>query len=250
MDKLLYESLKDMHNKAADLYNSGDSNGCYRMFQGGLYMARPLLAHRPDVQQIIDQGMQSAEKMPSIPQRARILHDTIEQVRTRVKPPGAVKPAEPGPANPLPPAPMPNPMNPMPPANPIPAAATGDTLWKRLGGEEGVSKIMDTFLAQVLVDPRVNFTRGDRFKFDKQKEADLKLKLVGYISSIADGTVVPTSTRTLAEAHKGMNIQGAEFDAFVKCLKSAMETNNVAAADVEAVLAKIRATRKDIVVGD
>lgn len=249
IDKLVYDALKDMHNKAADLYNSGDSNGCYRMFQGGLTMARPFLAHRPDVQQILDQGMQSAEKMPSVPQRARILHDTIEQVRTRIKPPSTIKSPEPPQINPLPPAPTPNPMPPATnptPQPPMPATVATDTLWKRLGGEDGVSKIVDTFLAQALVDVRVNFTRGDRFKFDKQKEADLKQKLVAYISSITDGTVVPTSSRSLAEAHKGMNITGAEFDAFVRCLKSAMETNNVTAPDVEAVLTKIRATRKDI----
>lgn len=255
IDKLVYDALKDMHNKAADLYNSGDSNGCYRMFQGGLTMTRPFLAHRPDVQQILDQGMQSAEKMPSVPQRARILHDTIEQVRTRIKPPSPIKSSEPPPINPLPPAPTPNPMPPAPATNPtsqppMPPTAATDTLWKRLGGEDGVSKIVDTFLAQALVDVRVNFTRGDRFKFDKQKEADLKHKLVAYISSITDGTVVPTSSRSLAEAHKGMNITGAEFDAFVRCLKSAMETNNVAAPDVEAVLTKIRATRKDIAAGE
>src|SRR5204862_3571843 len=58
LDKLVYDGLKDMHNKAADVYNSGDMNGGYRMFQGGLVMARSLLVHRPEVQQLIDQGMQ------------------------------------------------------------------------------------------------------------------------------------------------------------------------------------------------
>jgi len=54
-DKLLADGLKEMHNKAADLYNGGDTNGCYRMFQGGLVTARHCLAHRPDLQQVIDQ---------------------------------------------------------------------------------------------------------------------------------------------------------------------------------------------------
>src|SRR5262245_13628348 len=86
LDKLLYDALKEMHNRAADLYNGGDPNGCYRMFQGGLLMARPLLAHRPDVQQLIDQGMQNADRQASIPQRARVLHETIEAARGKIKP--------------------------------------------------------------------------------------------------------------------------------------------------------------------
>src|SRR3954452_24973065 len=58
-DKLLGDALKEMHNKAAELYNGGDPNGCDRLFQGGLYTIRPLLAHRPDLQQAIDEGMQA-----------------------------------------------------------------------------------------------------------------------------------------------------------------------------------------------
>ncbi|HEY1376832.1 MAG TPA: group 1 truncated hemoglobin [Gemmataceae bacterium] len=269
IDRLLADGLKDMHNKAADLYNAGDPNGCYQMFRGGLYTARPLLAHRPDVQQLIDQGLQAAERQASIALRAKQLHETIEAIRTKLKPPTAAKPADPvtPPANPLPtsptpvgtpapstPPPMPpGPSLPMtggtspPPAPPAPAA--GDTLWKRLGGDDGVTKIVDDWLTWAFIDPKVNFTRGDKFKFDKQKEADLKQKFVGYISSIADGTVVPTTSRSLADAHKGMGITGAEFDAFVGLLKTALEKNNVAARDVDELLRRVNATKKDLVGG-
>src|SRR5262245_11992745 len=81
LDKLLYDAFKDMHNRAAELYNQGDANGCYRMFQGGLLMARPLLAHRPDVQKVLDDGMAEVEKMPSIANRAVRLHKVIESMR-------------------------------------------------------------------------------------------------------------------------------------------------------------------------
>ena len=65
-DRQLSDSLRDMHNKAADLFNAvKDYNGSYRMFQGGLHVVRPLLAHRPDVQQLIDQGLQESERMAS-----------------------------------------------------------------------------------------------------------------------------------------------------------------------------------------
>src|SRR5205085_937979 len=75
VDRQLADALRDMHNRAADLFNGAkDYNGAYRMFQGGLYVVRPLLNHRTDVQQILDSGMQEAERLASLPERAMRLH--------------------------------------------------------------------------------------------------------------------------------------------------------------------------------
>jgi hypothetical protein len=46
-----------------------------------------------------------------------------------------------------------------------------------------------------------------------------------------------------------MNITAAEFDAFVGLLKTVLEKNNVAARDVDEVVKKVNATKKDIVPG-
>jgi hypothetical protein len=258
LDKLLCDALKEMHNKAADLYNGGDPNGCYRVFQGGLHTARPLLTHRPDVQRLIDDGMAAAERMASVPLRARQLHDTIEAVRTKLKP---AKTADVGtpPAAPMPPvAPAPTPPPPAAPSlpmNPIgtppaPPVAVTDTLWKRLGGEDGVNKIVDDWITWALVDPKIDFTRGGKIKLDKMKEAELKQRFVAFLSAITPGgTVVPTSTRTMADVHKDMAITGPQFEAFVGQLKSALEKNNVTARDVDEVLKRVNETRKDIVPG-
>src|SRR5438270_6861725 len=61
LDRQLSETLKDVHNRGADLYNSGLPNDCYRLFQGALMTVRPLLAHRPEAQTIIDNGMRAAD---------------------------------------------------------------------------------------------------------------------------------------------------------------------------------------------
>jgi hemoglobin len=264
-DKLLSDALKEMHNKGADLYNSGDANGCYRIFQGGLYTARPLLSHRPDLQQVIDDGLQAADRQASVAIRARTLHDTIEAIRTKLRTPAASKPSGPTgtPTPSLPQAPPSPPPSPaasppvVPPGPVLPNApssptvpAVGDTLWKRLGGEDGVTKIVDNWLTLALADKRVNLTRGDKVKLDNQKQADLKLKLVAYMSSITNGTIVPTKSRTMAEIHTGMNITDAEFEAFVGCLKTALETNNVSLADTKDVIEKVSTAKKEIVPGN
>ena len=157
-------------------------------------------------------------------------------------------PTPPNPAPTLPPNPPANP-NPNPPPAPIAPAAAADTLWKRLGEDEGVTKIVDQWLMLALVSKDVNFTRGDKIKIGKEKEEALKRAFATYIGVLVGGPVVPASTKTMAEVHKGMNITAAEFDAFVGCLKTALEMNKVAPNDVETLIRKVNATKKEIVGG-
>jgi truncated hemoglobin YjbI len=280
VDKLICDALKGMHNKAADLYNVGDANGCYRMFQGGLITVGPLLAHRPDVQEFIDQGLQAAERQASIPLRAKSLHETIEAVRGKLKPatetksqestgapmqslpqpavvppstsaspmsPAPMLPAPMSPAPMLPAAPQPEPLAPQAPVTSAPLTAADDTLWKRLGGEVNVNKIVDDFLTWAVIDKKVDFTRGGKYPLNEQKQAELKQKFVAYIKGIASGTPDRAATRSMADVHKGMNITDDQFNELGKWLKTALEKNNVAARDVEEVMRKVNDTRKDIV---
>ena len=93
-DTIIVDTLRDVHNKGADLYNEHkDFMGAYRIYQGALLTVRPLLAHRPAAQKLIDEGMASAEKEPSFAIRAYKLHETIEAVRALLKT-GGVTPAK------------------------------------------------------------------------------------------------------------------------------------------------------------
>jgi hypothetical protein len=83
-DQQLAESLRQMHDRAADLFNEGDPAGGYRLFQGGLMVARDLLGHHPDLQKVIRDGMADADRQPSVPKRAFALHDLTEKVRTEL----------------------------------------------------------------------------------------------------------------------------------------------------------------------
>jgi hypothetical protein len=98
-DKLVVDSLKEVHNRGADLYNVGmDFGGAYRMYEGGLIAVRPLLGHRPNEQKLIEEGLAAAEKEPNAARKAFLLHEAIEKVRAnlRVPLPEAKKPAGPG----------------------------------------------------------------------------------------------------------------------------------------------------------
>jgi hypothetical protein len=85
VDKQLFDVLKDIHNRGADLYNAGQSADCYRLFQGSLQTARAALAHRPGEQKFIDDELARVDKLTTVGARAFALHESIEQLRTRLR---------------------------------------------------------------------------------------------------------------------------------------------------------------------
>lgn len=98
-DKAVVDTLRAVHNTGADLYNEGkDFPGAYRMYQGALMTVRPLLAHHPEAQKLIDVGFADADKEADAARKAFVLHVAIEAVRKHLK----TAPAEPTPVEPPP----------------------------------------------------------------------------------------------------------------------------------------------------
>jgi hypothetical protein len=115
IDRSIIAALRDIHDRGADLYNlSKDYSATYRLYEGSLLTAKPLLAHRPDVQKAIDDGLTAAGKEQDAARRAFVLHEVIEKVRADLKgpTPAPKPPVEPKPpieTKPKEPAPMPKP---------------------------------------------------------------------------------------------------------------------------------------------
>lgn len=90
LDKAIAASLRDAHDRGADLYNMAkDYAGAYRLYEGALVAVKPLLAHRPEVQKAIATGLASASRDPDVARKAFLLHETIEKVRADLKGTGA-----------------------------------------------------------------------------------------------------------------------------------------------------------------
>jgi hypothetical protein len=85
IEKQISDSLREVHDRGRELYNAGDTAAGYRMYQGGLLVARGVLTHRPDVQRLITDGLIAAEREPSVARRAFLLHEVIEKVRVEVR---------------------------------------------------------------------------------------------------------------------------------------------------------------------
>ncbi len=127
-----------------------------------------------------------------------------------------------------------------------PPPPPGLTLWERLGGEEGVGKVVDEFVNAAAKDPKVNFFRDPTHVASKEEVAELKKSLVAFVSSATFGPIKYTG-KSMKEAHKGMKITDEEFNAAKEDLKAALEKNGVKGEDEKAVLDTVEGTRKDIV---
>ncbi|HEV7491087.1 MAG TPA: group 1 truncated hemoglobin [Rhodanobacteraceae bacterium] len=129
-----------------------------------------------------------------------------------------------------------------PPAKSTAAPAKGsDALYRALGGEAGISKVVDAALAEIHGDLRINIF------FEKTDMADLRRLLIEQICA-ATGGPCTYSGRSMEEAHSGLNLTNADFDAFVDDLVRAMTSQKVP-ADLQKQLLDLLGPMRPQVVG-
>ncbi len=232
LDEAVYQSLREIINQGADMYNSSDWNGCYRLWEGALISVRPLFDHRPALQPIIDQALTDARRDPKVWHRAFVLRKALDKIRADIDAdyPHAKKTKEAD-------------KTPAPTPEPKPKAKT---LWDRLGGEGGVTHIVDDFVNRAVDDPKVDFFRRNQFKLDAERIVKMKRELVEQISA-ATGGPLKYAGPDMKKVHKGMGITDAQFDALAADFKRALEQNKVGADDIKQLLDAVGSYRKEIV---
>ena len=111
---------------------------------------------------------------------------------------------------------------PKPAASATPAAAKSgdDRLYRALGGTDGITKVVGAALAEIHGDLRINIF------FEKTDMADLRRLLIEQICAATGGPCEYTG-RSMEEAHSGLNLTDADFDAFVQDLVRAMDAQKV-----------------------
>ncbi len=128
-------------------------------------------------------------------------------------------------------------------------ASNRRTLFDRLGGTAGVTKVIDDFVAIAAADPAVNFTRAghpNAWEATPENVALLKKRLVQFVATATGGDQEYTG-EDLLTAHKGMGITDAEFDASAAALRAAMGKHEVPAQEQAELLAVVNRTRSAIV---
>jgi hemoglobin len=122
-------------------------------------------------------------------------------------------------------------------------APTAPSLYRRLGGREGIAIVVADFTTIMAADSRVN----ERFKGLKPPEVDrFKSHLADQICEASGG---PCSYlgRDMKTTHAGMKITEAEWNATVDNLVRALDKNNVNAQAKQELLGALAPMKKDIV---
>src|SRR5437660_10372948 len=122
-------------------------------------------------------------------------------------------------------------------------ATPAPSLYKRLGGREGIAGVVDAFVANALADPRI----GPAFKsLPADKVGPLKTNIADFICENTGG---PCSYlgRTMKESHKGLGLAREDVDACNAALAKALDTNGVKAADKEQLMKLVQSLMPEIV---
>ncbi|HVS71542.1 MAG TPA: group 1 truncated hemoglobin [Phycisphaerae bacterium] len=140
------------------------------------------------------------------------------------------------------------------------SAPATPTLYARLGGNDGITAIVNDFVPRAIADPRVNWVRSGityggflgihrksaAWDPSPANQAQLKHHMVQFIA-VATGGPSKYDGRDMKDAHAGMKITNTEFDAAIGDLKASLDKLGIATGDQKELLAIIESTRPQIV---
>jgi hemoglobin len=113
------------------------------------------------------------------------------------------------------------------------------TLFDKIGGMDAVNAAVDIFYTKVLADDLINhfFT-----KTDMKAQAGRQKAFLAY----AFGAPLEYSGKNMRDAHKGMNLTEAHFNAVAGHLVSTLQELNVAQDLIDQVVVIAMSTKEDV----
>lgn len=125
------------------------------------------------------------------------------------------------------------------------AQSTKKTLYERLGGKSALTAVVDDFVANCAADTRISKFFAATAK-EPKRLAMFKANLVDQLCE-ASGGPCKYRGKNMKDAHKGMGISGADFDALVEDLVKSLNKFKVDAGDQKALLGVLGPMKTDIV---
>lgn len=126
------------------------------------------------------------------------------------------------------------------PANAGARPFDGDAMARAFGGQEGIRRIVDRFVASNFDDPRI----GEIFR--NQDRARLRRVLFEQFCYILNAGCTYTG-RDMKAAHRDMGVQQGDMNRLVENLQRAMAAQDVPFAAQNRFLAKLAPMRRDVV---
>jgi hemoglobin len=119
------------------------------------------------------------------------------------------------------------------------------TLYERLGGDEGIATLVDDIVGRHMENPTIS-ARFRPYAEDPHRLDELKGHLRDFLAA-GSGGPSDYSGRSMPEAHRGMNISVAEYMAAVDDIMAALEGNGVGESARKDVLAISYSLKDEIV---
>lgn len=138
-----------------------------------------------------------------------------------------------------------------PPPPPPPPPPPAPSLYERLGKKEALEAIVDELMGNVLADNRIS-KLFEKAKKDKDRAKQLHVRMVAELCVIAGGAGAECAYdgKSMKDAHKGMNVTEAQWNAFIEDLTIALKTRNVDDALSKELVDKLDgSTKSDVVTG-
>jgi len=115
-----------------------------------------------------------------------------------------------------------------------------DSLYRELGEQAGITRIVEGMLLNIAADPRI--VRH----FENIDIERLRDKLVEQICVEAGGPCTYTGD-SMEESHKGQNLTPSDFNALVENLQEAMSAQNVPMPAQNRLLARLAPMRTQVI---
>ncbi len=122
----------------------------------------------------------------------------------------------------------------------IPVAPSDDSLYKDLGGQNGLVKIADDFLTRLQADPQLARFFAD---IDTQQ---FKERLVIQFCEVSGGPC-KQAKNDMRKLHSSIDINKASFNALVEVLQQTMDAQGVAYRAQNRLLAQLAPMHRDII---
>lgn len=215
IDKRARMVAMDVVNAGANMFNAGDQQGCYRLYEGALWSLKPMLDHRPELIKMIEDGMAKANSQSAIGDKAFALREALDAVmadRQMMKPPSNGK----------------------------------KPLWDRLGGEAGVRAVTHDFIAMAAKDPKANLDRNGNYPLTKERSERVENLVIEFVSSVTGGPLKYTG-RDMKNSHAGMKITETEFNTAAGYLIAALKKYNVPQPEIDELVGLVSGVAKDII---
>jgi hemoglobin len=215
LDAHARQAAADVITLGVPMYNAGNREGCLRLYQGALTAVRASVAHRPELVETIDAKLAALSSPGATADKAFALRSALDAVVKQCAPSAAT-------------------------------AAAGKPLWDRLGGEAGVRAVTQEFLRTASMDKKANIDRNGNYPLTPERVKRVEQMVVEFVSSVTGGPLKYTG-RDMKNAHQGMGITQAEFEAAAGHLIAALKKYDVPQAEIDELVGLVGGTAKDIV---